>query len=351
MKKVQVAIVGVGAIAESTHLHYLKGMDTVEVIGLVDTDLQRVEAVAEKHGIPNWFESIEALLENIAVEAVFICTPNATHIGIAKKAAEKGIHVFIEKPIGIDIDEVTEYSNLAKANNVLTMVGMTHRFRRDATILKSYLERGSLGNVYYAKAKLFRRRGTPKGWFTNKELAGGGALMDIGVHVLDLAWWLLGQPEVQSVSATSVSMLGNYQTKYTSAWESKNNKLNAQHVFDVDDFTAGWIRFRNGTVLNLEIAWAINGEEDDSISLEFYGNEGGAKLSPVTIFKEDNGIFTKIEPEFENNDVYQDEINHFIECVIRNEKPLIDADQGLEILKMLQALYTSSNQQKEIILD
>lgn len=350
MKKVRVAIIGIGAIAESTHLHYLMKNELTEVVGLVDMDVNRAEAVAKKNGISHWFQSVEGLLESMVVDAVFICTPNSTHIPIARKAAEKGVHVFIEKPIGIQIEEVEEYIELAKANKVKTMVGMTHRFRREASILKSYIDQGKLGDLYYVKAKLFRGRGTPKGWFTNKSLSGGGALMDIGVHVLDLAWWLMGCPEPRSISGKAIGALGNYQTKYTSSWASKNNQLNANHVFDVDDFSSGWIRFRNGAVLNIEVAWAMHGEQDEGISIELFGDQGGAKLNPLTIYGEENGIVTKNEPHFAKNDVFQDELNHFIDCLVEQKEPLIDAEQGLSVLKMLLALYESSEEEREIIL-
>ncbi|WP_042146671.1 Gfo/Idh/MocA family protein [Paucisalibacillus sp. EB02] len=349
MKKVRVAIIGIGAIAESTHLRYLLENESTEVVGLVDMDVIRAEAVAKKNGISHWFRTIEALLENVEVDAVFICTPNSTHIPIAKKAAEKGVHVFIEKPIGIQIEEVEEYIELARAKKVKTMVGMTHRFRREASILKSYIEQGAFGELYYVKAKLFRGRGTPKGWFTNKELSGGGALMDIGVHVLDLSWWLMGCPKVYAISGKTIGALGNYQTKYTNSWASKNSKLNVNHVFDVDDFSAGWIRFRNGAVLNVDVAWAINGEQDEAISIELFGDQGGAKLNPLTIYREENGIVTKTEPHFAKNDVFQDEINHFIDCLLENKEPLIDAEQGLDVLKMLLALYKSSDEEREIV--
>ncbi|MDC3423134.1 Gfo/Idh/MocA family oxidoreductase [Aquibacillus sp. 3ASR75-11] len=272
MENVQVAIIGIGAIAESVHLNYLQENDHVTVNALVDIDLERAASVAKKHDIPNVFQTIDELIEQTHTDAVLICTPNATHIPIAKKAAQHGIHVFIEKPIGIDLEAVNDYLTLTKEKNVITMVGMTHRFRRDVAILREYIDNGTFGNLYHVKAKLFRGRGTPQGWFTNKELSGGGALMDIGVHVLDLAWWLMGKQEVQSITGQTLTTFGNHETKYISAWTSKNKKLNADHVVNVDDFASAWIRFKNGAVINLEIAWAINGEQDDGVQLELFGD-------------------------------------------------------------------------------
>ncbi|MFC4025075.1 Gfo/Idh/MocA family protein [Oceanobacillus longus] len=348
MEKINVALIGVGAIAESTHLVYLQQHKNVTVSAIVDLDIERVKKVAEKNKIKHCFTTIDEMLNTITLDAVIICTPNGTHIPIAKKAAEHGIHVFIEKPIGTDLEEVKEYLKVSKAKNVMTMVGMTHRFRRDVSIVKEYADRNTFGNIYYAKAKLCRRRDTPKGWFTNKDLSGGGAMMDTGVHVLDLAWWLMGQPKVASITGKTISGLGNYQTKYVSSWESQNKRLNGNHIFDVEDFGAAWIRFDNGAVLSLEIAWAMNGEQDEGISIELLGDKGGATLTPLAIYKEEEGTLVKSNPLFETNDAFENEINHFIHCVQTKSTPLIDGDQGYEVLKMLQGIYESSEKQEEI---
>lgn len=348
MEKVKVGLIGMGAIAESTHLIYLSGHPSVSVEAIVDIDGQRAEEVAKRHGVPHFFTTIEEMIRNVSVKAVFICTPNQTHISIAKKAAEKGIHVFIEKPIGVDLQEVKSYLAIAEENNIKTMVGMVHRFRHDVRILREYIEQQKFGDIYYVKAKYYRRRGTPKGWFTNKALSGGGAIMDIGVHVLDLAWWLIGSPKVKSLSGKTVNALGNYETKYVSSWESTNQGLNVNQVFDVEDFGAAWIRFSNGTVLSLETAWAMNGAEDESITIEILGDKGGATLSPLAIYEEVDGIFSQSIPAVGDNDIFADEINHFIECILTDKIPMVTGAQGYEVLRMLHAIFESSNREHEI---
>ena len=348
MKHVKVALIGVGAIAESTHLIHLKEHPEVTVEAIVDLNLERAQKLAAAHSVNHYFSSIDEMVAAIQVDAVIISTPNQTHIPIAKKAAEHGIHVLVEKPIGTDIDEVKEFLEVAQRNKVLTMVGMPHRFRRDVQIMKAYAEQQTFGNVYYVKAKLFRSRGTPKGWFTNRALSGGGAMMDIGVHVLDLAWWLMGQPKVHSITGKTLSGLGDYQTKFVSSWESKNKSLNANHVFDVEDFGAAWIRFENGAVLSLEISWAINGDQNDSISIDIFGDKGGASLSPLAIYKEENGVLSKTTPIYQENQIFKDEIHHFIECIRNNTKPLITGEDGYEVLRMLLFIYESSEKQKEV---
>jgi predicted dehydrogenase len=348
VKNINVGLIGLGKIAETSHLRYLKEAEGVNLAAVVDLDLNRANHIAGEYQIPQYFQGIDEMIEQVSLDAVLICTPNQTHIPIAKKVAQNGIHVFIEKPIGTELQEVNEYLELAKEKNVMTMVGMPHRFRRDVSILKEYCNKNVFGNIYYMKAKSFRRRGTPKGWFTNKALAGGGAMMDIGVHVLDLAWWLMGNLQVHTITGVTVAGLGSYQTKYVSSWESKNKELNANRLFDVEDFGSAWIRFKNGAVLSLEIAWAANGQQDGGIEIEIFGDKGGGTLSPLTIFKEEDGLLNKITPIFEDNIFFKEEIDHFIHCVRTGSKPLIDGKEGYEVLKVLHGIYQSSKLQKEI---
>jgi predicted dehydrogenase len=345
---VNIGLIGIGSIAESSHIPNLKAAAGVRLAAVADVDLDRAREISQKYGIPQFFNTAEEMFEKSQLDAVMICTPNGTHIPIAMKAADKGFHVFMEKPIGTDLKEVEKYLRFSKEKNVLTMVGMPHRFRRDAQILKAYASKGTFGNVYYVKAKLFRRRGTPKGWFTNKALAGGGALMDIGVHVLDLAWWLIGKPEARSITGKTITGLGNYETNYVSSWESSNKQLNSARVFDVDDFATAWIRFRNGAVLSLETAWAVNGEQDEGIEIEIFGDKGGAALSPLSIFTEEDGLLSKHQPVFEKNEPFKDEVGHFIDCIRSGKTPLIDGEDGYEVLKLLMGIYESSKVEKEI---
>ncbi|NQD65642.1 Gfo/Idh/MocA family oxidoreductase [Bacillus haikouensis] len=348
---VNIGLIGLGSIAETSHIKYLKAAEHAVLAAVADLDDERARMIAQKYDIPQSFQSAEEMLEKSVLDAVMICTPNQTHIPIAVKAAAKGIHVFMEKPIGTVSKEVEDYLRLAKDKNVLTMAGMTHRFRNDVRILKDFASKGTFGNPYYVKAKLFRRRGTPKGWFTNRSLAGGGALMDIGVHVLDLAWWLIGRPEAQTITGKTIAGFGNYGTKYVSSWESSNKRLNSSHVFDVEDFGSAWIRFKNGIVLSLEIAWAVNAEQDEGIQIEILGDKGGASLSPLAIYTEVDGLLSKQQPVFEDNDPFKDEIEHFIDCIRAGSSPLSDGEDGYEVLKMLMGIYESSNLGKEIRLN
>lgn len=344
----KIGIIGLGAISEQVHLNNLQKMNNVTVAAVTDIDLNRAQQIATTYHIDHYFSDVSEMIEQVELDGVIICTPNATHMSIAKLVAAKGIHIFMEKPMGTDVDEVRDYLTFAKEKKVLTMVGMPYRFRRDVQIAKDHIDEEKLGDIYYAKAKLFRRRGTPQGWFTNKSHAGGGALMDIGVHMLDLAWYLLGEPDVQSITGHAVTGLGNYQTKYVSTWESTNKQLNEEQIFDVDDFSSAFIRFNNGAVLALEVSWAINGEQDNDIHLELFGDQGGASLAPLTIYEENDGLLSKNKPIFTETDAFLTEMEHFVECIREGQPPLVDGERGYSVLKMLQTIYESSEAQQEI---
>lgn len=351
MTNIKIGIIGLGAISEKVHIDNLQQINSVTIAAVTDIDYNRAQQIATKHHIDYYFSDVSEMIDQVELDGVIISTPNTTHIPIAKLVAEKGIHVFMEKPIGINLTEVRDYLSFAMEKDILTMVGMPYRFRRDVQIAKKHVDDENLGNIYYAKVRLFRRRGTPTGWYTNKFHAGGGALMDIGVHMLDLAWYLLGEPEVQSISGHAVTGLNNYETKYTSTWESTNKQLNEERIFDVDDFSSAFIRFANGVVLSLEVAWAINGEEDSDINLELFGDQGGISLTPLTIYEENDGLLSENTPIFTETNPFFAEIKHFIECIREDRSPLVDGERGYTVLKMLQAIYDSSNAKREIKIE
>ncbi|RPF54281.1 Gfo/Idh/MocA family protein [Aquisalibacillus elongatus] len=347
--QIKLAIIGAGAIVEEAHLSHLLNRDDVIVKAIVDINLERCQYLSDTYQIPHYFETVDELIDQVDVDGVMICTPNSTHIPIAIQCAKHGIHIFLEKPIGVNLEEVEEYIEVAKAHHVHTMIGMTHRFRDDVATLKSYIDHGELGDIHYVKAKMFRRRGTPLGWFTNYSLAGGGALLDIGVHTLDLAWTLIGEPNVQSITGKALNTMGKYGVNQTPGWKSTNQTLNGTEVFDVDDFVTSWIRFDNGTVLSLEVAWASNGDEGSGMKIDLFGDRGGATLSPLTVYKEEFGTLVETKPVVQAKDPFKYELNHFIECLKNGEQPLVNEQHGYDILRMLVGIYESSKQNREIV--
>jgi len=346
MDKIKIGLIGLGSITEKVHIKNLKKIKDVSIKAVVDTNVDRAKAFAKEHDIQYFYTDAYECLHEIPLDGVIICTPNSTHMPIAKAAAEKNVHVFIEKPIGTHTEEVEDFLNIAKENGVKTMVGMPYRFRRDVEIARNYIESGRLGDIYYAKVTHHRQRGTPKGWFTDKTLSGGGVLMDIGVHMLDVTWFLLGEQDVHSVSGHAVNGLGNYETKYISSWESADK---SDVAFDVDDFSSAWIRFKNGSVLSLETSWAVNGKQSQGLDIQLFGTKGGLSLSPLTIYEEEDNILIEKHPTFDETNMFYEEMDHFIKAIEQDQEPAINGRQGYEVLRMLEAIYESSKNKSEVI--
>jgi len=348
VKKVKVGVIGAGSIAQMGHLPFYQSHPDVELVAVTDLNLDRAKSVAEAFHISHVYGNVEEMFEKEPLDAVSICTINCTHVPIAKLALQKGVSVLIEKPLAMNYEEALELEDVAKKSGKTCMVGMTHRFRHDAQAMKRFVEAGDLGDIYYVKAKILQRRNTPTGWFTEKLKSGGGPLMDIGVHVLDLAWWLSGQPKIQTVSGHLVQGIGNYHTIMQNRWESAEKQSALESVFDVEDFASGYLRFTNGMVLVLEASWALNGPKDEGLKIEMYGTKGGLSLQPLCYYSEQNSILTETKLDIVPNNPHEAEIHHFVEAVKRNEKSLVPIDQGVRVMQMLESIAQSSKSQREI---
>jgi predicted dehydrogenase len=350
VKKLRVAVIGAGAIAEMAHLPFYASHPEVELVALTDFNQDRAMKMANQFQVKNVYASAEEMLQNEKLDAFSICTRNDTHVALAKLALLHGAHVLVEKPLALNAEEAMELKELVLKTNKICMVGMTHRFRNDTRKLKQIVEAGDLGEIYYVKAKLFQKRNTPMGWFTDKSKSGGGPLMDIGVHVLDLAWWLSGTPEVESVSGHLVQGVGRYDTLVDGTWAASDSSQN-RYLFDVEDFASAFLRFKNGLVMQLEVSWAINGEADEGIKIDLFGKKGGASLQPFRLFSEKHQVLTETKFTIPAINPYQEEIHHFIQAVQAQKQPIIDLHQGVQVMKMLETIAASSEKKRELMVE
>lgn len=350
MSKIRVGVIGVGSIADAGHLPQYAMHPEVELVALADQDAERLKAMGAKYGVTKLYDSAEALFANEKLDAVSICTWNRSHVPIAKLAVQNGVDILVEKPLGVNYAETAELAEAVKKANRVGMVGMTHRYRNESQALKEIVESGALGRIYYIKAKILRQRGTPTGWFTDFSQSGGGPLMDIGVHALDLAWWIAGQPEPKSVYGQLVKGLGNYQTKMQGRWRSSVPYNQDLSVFDVEDFATALIRFKNGIILSLEVSWALNGPQDDEVTVQIFGDKGGVSLAPLAMYMEKDGYLLESAISIQRNNPFEAEINHFVESVKNRTTPISSIDQGAKVVQMLEAITQSSKEEREIVL-
>ena len=223
----------------------------------------------------------------------------------------------------------------AGAGGLTLMYALSQRWTAGSRLAKDYIDSGELGRIYYARAVYHRRRGIPMGaqsWFVDKKRSGGGALIDIGVHALDTAWWLMGTPRPTSVSGTAYREFKHVVPKGTK--------------FDVDDSAFGLIKFENGATLILECSWALNLPSGGSIQLA--GTRGGTQLNPMTIYQERDGVQLDIKPELSDGDYFPSQIIHFVECIRTKKTPMMSAEQGVQLMQMLDAIYRSTETGREV---
>lgn len=348
-KKVRVGVVGVGI--GRVHLDgYRKLSGSVEIVGICDLREDRARKAAEEFGAKHVFTDYNHLFALDQLDAVSVCTPNAFHAEVALAAIAAGKHVLCEKPMANTLANARQIVDAVRQNDKVFMMGMNNRFRGDTQVLKSFVERGDLGEIYYAKCGWVRRSGIPGfgGWFTTKSLSGGGPLIDIGVHALDVTMYLMGNPAPVSASGATYAKFGP-RGLGSGGYGTRPDPDKAK-TYDVEDLATGLIKVDNGASLFLEASWASHIEKDRFYST-LHGTEGGADLEPLRIHTTMAGVQADISPHAPNIGGHEAEVAHFIDCIQQGKAPLSTAEQGLHVLQILDAIYRSSETGREIIIE
>lgn len=355
-KKLKMAIIGVGGIARNAHLPAYANIDNIEIVAVCDILPDRAKSVAEKFNIPAHYTDYKDVLNIEGLDAIDICTPNYWHSIIAIEALEKGLHVLCEKPDAVDVEAAEKMKAAAEKSGKTLMVIRNNRFLETSKFLKKYIDDGRMGNIYAGRCGWQRRRGIPGrgGWFTTKELSGGGPLIDLGVHMIDLAIWLMGNPKPVAVTGCTYNKFAASEEISDSA-ESKYGDKNANGTFDVEDLAMGFIRFENGACLQIEFSWASNVEKEKRY-VELRGEKSGSAWSSdedlLKIFSEEYGKTTDYIPNIDNEAMKPHEANirHFADVVLNGAEPVFVPQQGVNMIKILRAVYDSAEQGREIQL-
>ena len=344
MSKIKVGIVGAGAIARN-HIQGVNKHPDAECVAIADPSAERAGALAAEFKLSRTYADARELFRDKGVDAVCLAVPNKHHAPLALAALEAGKHVMLDKPFALNAAEAEQVAAAARGSGKVFTVGMNQRFTMDAQVVKAMVERGDLGEIYYAKAYWFRRSGIPKfgTWFCRKDEAGGGALLDIGVHYLDLCLHLMGNFEPVVVSGASYTKFGT-RGLGEGGWGMSER---GEQVFDVDDFTTGLIHFKNGATVSLEVSWAIHQETANRNNVELFGTEGGAMVNPkAKLFrysKERQGEYEALEPQ----DVKvrypaQDRSVNWLDAILGKDKLCCPVEQALAVQKILDAIYASA---------
>ena len=299
------------------------------------------------------YNDYQELLENEEIDAVSICTWNNSHAEIAVAALEAGKHVLVEKPLSMTVEEALQVeATVEKTGNIL-QVGFVRRHSTNAKLLKAFIENDELGEIYYAKTSWLRRLGNPGGWFSDHSKSGGGPLIDLGVHMIDICWYLMGKPRPVSVSGNTYNRLGN-----RSHIENLSFYKAADYdptLNDVEDLTNALIRFENGASILVDVSFTIQAKQDE-LYVKLFGEKGGAEFEPeLALVTEKNNTILNVTPQVDNlgfdfNKAFQNEINHFVSCCLNGTDNIAPVSDGVQVMKMLNAIYESAKTGKEVYL-
>lgn len=350
MGELKVGLIGNGSISEC-HLQAYALNPKVELVAICDLQEDRARESARKYNIPHIYTDYRELLANPDVQAVSICTWNNSHAEISVAALRAGKNVLCEKPLCKTVDEALEVELAVRETGKLLQVGYVRRHASNIAVLKKFIDAGELGDIYFAKASLIRRLGNPGGWFADKERSGGGPLIDIGVHVIDLCWYLMGKPKVKSVSGNTYNKLGNrshienYDFYKAADYDASLNT--------VEDMANALIRFENGASLMVDVSFSLHAK-DNSAMVNIYGDKGGAEIEPVlSIVTERHNTIINIDPQistpgFDFQGSFNTEINHFVDSCLGLHETSCPVEDGVEMIKILNAIYQSAAEGREI---
>lgn len=352
MDKIKVAIIGTGNISNN-HIKAYLANPNVELYAFCDINEKQLHMMGEKYGVTRLFTDKDEMLKLPEIDAVSVCTWNSQHAPCTIAALNAGKHVLCEKPMALNAKEAEEMKAAAEKNGKLLMIGFVRRYGNDCKILQDFISKDFFGDLYYAKATYLRRDGNPGGWFGDKARSGGGSLIDLGVHVIDLVRYLSGNPKPVSVYGATFQKLFNREgsigrTKYLSSSATDHD------ICDVEDLASAMIRFDNGEVLAVEAAFSLNLKKDTG-TIELFGTKAGAKLDPeleiytdVNNYQADVNLVAPSALSFDG--LFENEINHYVDCVINGTVCKSPAEDGIEMMKILDAVYESASTGHEVIL-
>jgi predicted dehydrogenase len=331
-------------------------MPGVEAVALAGLEEERLRELGGLYGVSNLYRSWEDLVARDDLDVVSIGAPNHLHAPIAIAALKGGRHVLCEKPLARTGTEAEGIVRAAREAGRAVHIAFTQRERGDVQALKRHVEEGNLGRIYHAKATWMRRNGIPGmgGWFTSKEMAGGGPLIDLGVHMVDMALFLMGDPGVESVSCATYAELG---PQGRGGWTGKG-LMTGDNPYEVEDLATAFIRLSGGATLNLETGWAAYRESSDDFGVTLYGTDGGAEMKvknygtrdTVRIYTDVAGVPAVVMPEIEPREGHFAVVRRFVETIRGGNWEGQHGEDGLDRARIIDACYASALQNREVSL-
>ncbi|MBN1557664.1 MAG: Gfo/Idh/MocA family oxidoreductase [Lentisphaerae bacterium] len=351
MNTVRIGMLGAGQVAAGNCRQILEH-PLAEIVAVADPNETRARALAKEFGIARRYASAEALCADPDVDAVSNSVPNAFHAPTAVAALEAGKHVLLDKPFARTLREAQKIADTARRAGKILVVGMNQRFAPGSQVVKGLVARGDLGDVYHARAYWLRRSGIPRlgTWFGRKALSGGGVMLDIGVHMLDLSLYLMDNFRPVAVSAVTHSVFG-HRGLGGGKWGMSEP---TERVFDVEDFAAALVHLRGGASVVLEVAWAMHQEEPNRHNVELFGSEAGAAVFPeARLFRygrKPGDYEVRVPRDVEGPCSGQNRFTNWIDAILDRARPACTIREALTVQRILDAVYASARTRKEVRL-
>lgn len=333
MEKVKIGVIGLGGVAQLVHLPNFAKIPNADLTAVAEVNRNRLLTISDKFNVKQRYSSHSDMLEKSDVEAVIIATPTSTHKDIAIDCLNAGKDVLIEKPMARTYQEAKQIVDAAKKNKRILMVGMNLRYRPDTMLLRSFINSNEIGEPFYVKCGWIRKQSSSEKWFTKKEESGGGVIIDLGIHIMDLALWLLDYPEISSVSAQNF----HHYTK------------------SVEDTSISCIKCKNSAVINMEVSWSLPIEKDHFF-LDVFGTKGSFSSNPFRLYKKVENDYINLTPTQVDNPTvlfkksYLNELKSFIGAIKELNPVFSPGEEAMQRMKIIEAMYESAEKKHEIKL-
>jgi predicted dehydrogenase len=348
-EKLRIAIIGCGGISEM-QIKALQAMEDVEIVAGVDIKTDRLKLMEEKYSFPHLFTDWKKMLKEVKPDAVSICTPNGVHAAPSIDASNAGCHVIVEKPMAMTPAECQKMIDTAKKNKKKLVVGFQYRYHPNTEYLVRARDAGTFGNIMFVKCQALRRRGIPNwGVFGQKKLQGGGPMIDIGVHVIEMAHYVMGSPNPVAAAGKTWTYLGDKKSEVVSQWPNWDYK-----TYTVEDLAIGQIRFDNGAILQIEASFAAHIKED-VWNFSMIGDKAGCQWDPPLVFTDRAGTMINESPAYVGGKtdfpaLFARKLRNFVDGCLHDSPLRAPGEAGLAVQKILDGVYRASDAGKEVAI-
>ena len=345
MKKVlRMGFIGAGGISR-THMRHLKKFADVELVAACDLNPQSLDQAKQEYGLGAVYATKDEMLAKESLDAVSVCTPNGVHAEHTIAALKAGCHVIVEKPMAMNARQGEAMIKAAKDADRHLVIAFQWRYHPKAQFLHEAVRDGRFGRIMYMRCSALRRRGIPNwGVFGRKDIQGGGPLIDIGVHIMEMAHYVMGRPKPVAASGHTFQYIGNKPCRVACPWANWDHK-----TYTVEDLAVGQVRFEDGAVMQVEASFAAHVK--DSWNFTFMGERGGADFENLAIHADEHGYMIDKTPAWlPNYDYFERKMRAFVDTALYDKPNEAPAEDGLVIQKMIDAIYASAEKGREVAI-